>query len=294
MIASLINPWTISKICARSFEATTEVGFISGDRQLTASVPSGELWGSIKDILVYEEYEFLGSFRCANLRGGLVIDVGAQVGLYTLKTAPFAKRVISFEPSMKNFRYLKKNVERNSLLNVEINQRALWSSTGRVKFTNGGAGFVSDLVGARGDYEVETTTLEEVVANVGRVNLLKIDIEGAEYDVFRLCTESTLRQIERIVAEVHVYAADHPRKLEALILQLRDSGFSIAMQKIPFQNVIGGLTKPWQSALQSCNGKNIFLYRAFLSAVYGSIPIVKRLKGSTDIGTQSLLFAYRS
>jgi FkbM family methyltransferase len=293
-MVSGINPWAISKICAGSFGDTTEVEFVSGNRRLRASVPSGELWGSIKDILVYEEYELLKTFNCAKLDRGSVIDVGAQVGLFTLKAAPFARRVFSFEPGSRNFSFLTGNVKRNSLLNVQVYQKALWSSAGRVKFTDGGAGFVSELGGAGGDYEVETTTLDAVVAEVGKVDLLKIDIEGAEYDVFSSCSESTLRGIEKMVAEVHVFAPDHPRRLDGIMHQLRDSGFNISLRGTPFQSVATGVMKPWRSPLRSCNGRNVLLYRALLSAVYGATPVLGRVKGSIDIGTQSLLFAYRT
>jgi FkbM family methyltransferase len=294
LIMSHINPWAISKICAGSLADTTEVEFSSGERRLRASVPSGELWGSIKDILVYEEYELLRAFSCASLKGGSIVDVGAQVGLYTLKAAPFARRVFSFEPSSTNFGFLKRNVERNSLLNVQVHQTALWSSTGRVRFTDGGAGFVSELGGVGGDYEVDTTTLDAVVAEVGRVDLLKIDVEGAEYDVFPACSDSTLRRIEKIVAEVHVFAPDHLRRLDGILHQLKDSGFNVSIRDTPFQTVTNGVMKPWRSPLRSCNGKSAALYRALLSAVYGAAPVLKRVKASIDIGTQSLLFAYRT
>jgi hypothetical protein len=181
----------------------------------------------------------------------------------------------------------------NSLLNVHVHQEALWSSKGNVKFTEGGAGFVSDLGGAKGDYEVATTTLDAVVEEAGAVALVKMDIEGAEYDVFQGCRASTLRRIAKIVAEVHVFAQDHPKRLEAFVLQLKDSGFTVHIQGIPFQSTIVGMMKPWRCPLKSCNGKNAFLYRALLSAVYGAGPILGRLKGSIDIGTQYLLFAYR-
>jgi FkbM family methyltransferase len=244
--------------------------------------------------LVYEEYELFRAFSCANLKGGSVIDVGAQVGLFTLKAAPFAKHILSCEASSKNFPLLKANVERNSLRNVQVQHKALWSSTGRVRFTDGGAGFVSELLGKVGGYDVETTTLDAVVAEVGNVNLLKMDIEGAEYEVFRTCTKSTLQHIEKLVAEVHMFAPDHPKKLTGIMQQLRESGFSISMLKTPSQGIIDGLMKPWQSPLKSCNGKSVFLYRALLSAIYGATPILRNLKGSIEIGTESLLFAYRT
>jgi len=243
--------------------------------------------------LVYEEYELLGAFSCANLSGGVIIDVGAQVGLFTLKAAPFARRVFSYEPSSKNFPSLKKNVERNSLPNVQLHQKALWSSMGTVKFTDGGAGSVSGLGGMKGGYEVETTTLDAVVEEAGNVDLVKMDIEGAEYDVFSKCAASTLRRIARMVAEVHVFAPDHPKRLEGVVRQLEHSGFNVSLRSIPFQNAIVGFMKPWQNPLKSCNGRNAFLYRALLSAVYGATPILRRVKGSIDIGTQYLLFAQR-
>ena len=293
-VMASINPWSISRLCAGSFGGRTEIEFVSGGRRLTSTVPSGELWGSVKDILVFEEYELLGQFTCESLRGGIVVDIGAQVGLYTLKMSSFAEEVISFEPSLKNFRLLTANVERNSVLNVRLRQQALWSSKGRVKFTDGGAGFISELGGAPGDYEVETTTLDDVVAEFGRISLMKMDMEGAEYNVMSSSKESTLRQIDRIVAEVHIFAAGHLGELEGMIQKLRGAGFTLVIKPIPFQSVADGLLKPWRSSLQKCDGRSVPIYRAFLSVVYGATPIVKNLKGSIDTGTQSLLFAYRN
>ena len=292
-MTSPFNPWTISKLCAGSFGETAEVDFTSGGVRLTSTIPSGELWGSVKDILVFEEYELLPQFSCSKLTGGVVVDVGAQVGLYSLKTAPFADRVIAFEPSIKNFRMLKANVERSPFRNVRIRQQALWSSKGVVKFTDGGAGFVSELGGAPGDYDVETTTIEDVVTECGRIALLKMDMEGAEYSVMPVCSEAALRKIERIVAEVHVFAPDHAAKLQNLMRLLEDAGFSVVLKKLPFQNVAEGLFKPWSNSLGRCNGRSTVLYRLFLAAVYGATPLVRNLKGSMDIGSQSLLFAYR-
>ncbi len=292
-MTSPFNPWTISKLCAGSFGVTAEVEFKSGGFRVTSTIPSGELWGSVKDILVFEEYELLPRFSCSGLAGGVVVDVGAQVGLYSLKTAPFAERVVSFEPSIRNFRMLRANVERSPFRNVSIRQQALWSSTGAVKFTDGGAGFVSELGGARGDYDVETTTIDEVVTECGRVALLKMDMEGAEYNVMPVCSESALRRIDRIVAEVHVFAPDHPAELKNLIQRLESAGFTVVLKPLPFQTVLEGIVKPWRSPLAKCNGRSVALYRMLLSAVYGATPLVRNLKGSMDIGTQSLLFAYR-
>jgi len=211
MIASILNPWTISRVCAGSFGAITETEFVSGNRRLTASVHSEDLWIAIKDILVYEEYELMRPFRCANLNGGLVVDIGAQVGLYSLKAASFAGRVVSFEPSARNFPLLKANIRRNSLSNVGIHQQAVWSSRGNVKFTDRGSGYISMVGGAEGGYEVQTITLDDVIEKAGKVSLLKMDIEGAEYEVFSSCKKSSLDQVEKIVAEVHLHGPDHPR-----------------------------------------------------------------------------------
>jgi FkbM family methyltransferase len=126
--------------------------------------------------------------------GANVIDVGANNGLVTLN---LAKRVgtsghlISFEPDPGTFRRLERNVALNRSWSVALENMALGSTHGRVRWVsprsdNAGmnrmavSGEAADVFG-----EVEVTTLDRYLENrpVDRLDLIKIDVEGREADV---------------------------------------------------------------------------------------------------------------
>lgn len=122
----------------------------------------------------------------------VLFDIGANTGLYTL----FAARrcsdaaVVSFEPYPPNVRLLKRDIERNRLLNVDVRSEALSDSTGTVEFAQPeqeDAGYGSGSIEVRsGDshssVELPSKVGDELIANGGIPipNLIKIDVEGAE------------------------------------------------------------------------------------------------------------------
>ena len=293
-MALSVNPWRISRLLAGASRDECEIEFTSGNRRIRATVRSDELWGSIKDVLVFEEYELLPAFALPLTQGKIVVDAGANAGLYSLKAAPFAKRVVSFEPSLKNSRLLARNVEQNGVRNVSVEQKAVWSKQGEVRFTDRNVGVVSQLVQAAGDYSVPTVVLDDLVDELGNIGLLKMDIEGAEYEVLLSCSDSTLRRIENIAAEFHLYRPEHLQQLSSIAVKLSRAGFTVSNLSEPSMKQAHNALKPWRNSLLTCNGRRAFLYRAFLTGVYGGSPMLKGMKSSIDIGTQALVFAYRN
>ena len=122
--------------------------------------------------------------------GDIVIDVGANIGYYTLIFAQLvgkSGKVIAFEPESKNFEILKKNIEINNYDNVIVEQKIVSEKCGKMKL------YVSDsdIVGHRiqqmknlkNFIEVESVTLDDYMEKLHldkKVNFIKIDVEGAE------------------------------------------------------------------------------------------------------------------
>lgn len=133
----------------------------------------------------------MGLFRRCVKGGMVVVDVGANLGDFTLVAAravgPSGK-VVAFEPDPQNFGWLIKSVERNAFKNIEIRQEALSASEGVAPF------FLSDvsgwhtlkagqisLSGERAPITVRTRPLDTLTLD--RLDVVKIDVEGAEYEV---------------------------------------------------------------------------------------------------------------
>lgn len=137
-----------------------------------------------------------------------IIDCGANVGLGVIffKEQYPRSRVIAFEPERTIFSYLKKNVENLQLEGVELINKAVWSRNELLLFNNEGAdasrlaAFENKDGGFSSSYEVEAVRLSEFIDQ--EVDLLKIDIEGAELEVIREI-EPKLRRVRHIFIEYH-------------------------------------------------------------------------------------------
>jgi len=130
------------------------------------------------------------SFLSRNLRpAGTVIDVGANFGVLTILIGALSpsSTVYAFEPHPRTFDSLKRNVSDNRLAHrVHCIQSALSTSIGTVAFADGAAPATNRIVrGSDQSIEVPVTTIDTFcqARNLGTIDFLKIDVEGAELDV---------------------------------------------------------------------------------------------------------------
>jgi FkbM family methyltransferase len=152
---------------------------------------------------VFREYEPLTrNFFLGFLRPDMVvIDVGAHIGYFTLLAARAVGatgKVYSLEPYCETYRYLRENVARNGLANVVVFDKAAGASQRLRSFHITGSsdsnGFYSHpLADTVAVTEVEETPLDLLVRR--RVDAVKIDVEGAEFEV--------LAGMRRILSENH-------------------------------------------------------------------------------------------
>jgi FkbM family methyltransferase len=120
----------------------------------------------------------------------VVVDVGANVGMYTLIAARAvgqSGRVIAFEPTPRTFAILKDNIQINGLLEtgrVELHDVAITDRMGTARFGVHAANSGHNTLFPEGDdvrvIDVPTTSLDIVLADEARVDVVKIDAEGAE------------------------------------------------------------------------------------------------------------------
>jgi len=141
----------------------------------------------------------------------VVVDIGAHVGLFSyvlLRDHPC--RVVAFEPFKENFACLEHNLKRFDGTRVGIFNIAVGAERGKVQLeipesTNRTHDAI--LTVAEGDEPglIDMIPLDEVfaVAGTDRIALLKMDIEGSEYDAFKEASPSCLRGFEKIAMEYH-------------------------------------------------------------------------------------------
>lgn len=131
-----------------------------------------------------------------------MIDAGAFIGdtsAYFLSRFPDL-RVWALEPNPSNFALACTNLARYGD-RARVLPLALCAHEGTVHFSGDGpGGSISE-----GGYEVEATTIPALLAQIprGRVDLLKMDIEGAEMAVFAAGSENWLPKVDLIIVELH-------------------------------------------------------------------------------------------
>jgi FkbM family methyltransferase len=162
-------------------------------------------------IYFWGEYDAeMSAFLLNHCREGMVcVDAGACHGFFSLlmaRSVGSEGRVYTFEPLPANFQRVQENLALNGLTNVTVSPTALSDSCGTACFqapddrfglftdehhrrrtgNNPGSGFLTGAAG-QGTLEVRQETLDDFVRRnqVGRLDLLKIDVEGAELALLR-------------------------------------------------------------------------------------------------------------
>jgi FkbM family methyltransferase len=140
----------------------------------------------------FEPAELAAALACVG-PGDTVIDVGANIGLFTVPLALAAGSggsVVAIEPLPNNVRRLRANLSRNGLDAVRVVEAAVGKADGRATLHTAGDpafGSLREIVKhtRSGDLDVELRSLDSLWGELGRpaVALVKIDVEGAELDV---------------------------------------------------------------------------------------------------------------
>lgn len=161
----------------------------------------------------------------------LIIDCGANVGISVMHQRwrhPQA-RIIAFEPDEAVFACLHRNLSTNGITDIECHRQAVWVHGDGVSFGREGADGGS-ILRAEDAVHVPSVRLRDVLLAHDTVDLLKIDIEGAETDVLLDCGDA-LSRVMRLYVEYHSFR-DRPQRLHELLALLSAQGFRYYLHRI--------------------------------------------------------------
>lgn len=185
-----------------------------------------EIW-SVKEVFADRFYTRYGY---AVEPGWTVVDIGAAIGEFTIFAALVPRtRVLAFEPSTPSAAVLAVNLRLNQIQNVVVERVAVGTDFGRLELdTSGnplqmGTGKSGTLTYSE---PVDVVPLSSVLEQAGgSIDLLKLDCEGAEYDILVKSPPGVLDHVERIVLEYHDPEATG-RQLD-LAAHLTAAGFEV-------------------------------------------------------------------
>lgn len=184
--------------------------------------PGTEDASTVVHTIVREEY---GDF-VPSKEPMVMIDAGAYIGdtsAYFLSRFKSLK-IVALEPSRETYEAAKANLalygDRVSLLN-----KGLAATTGKIRFSgNTTAASISDS----GEQEIDCISILDVMAtnNFDRIDILKMDIEGAETEIFRTDIDKWLPLVDNVLIELH-----GPECEQVVLGALRAANFDIRQHR---------------------------------------------------------------
>ena len=188
-----------------------------------------------------------------------VIDIGANTGIFSLFAAHNAPagKIIAIEPT-SIIECLELSIKENNLSNIEVIKAAIGKDGEKLELTtfplfnilnhqkNVQQPWFTRLIvfiniilfyrhllkySEQENEIVSCISLDKIIEkmNIAKIDFLKIDCEGAEYDLFRTLSDNSFSKIEKIILEFHHFRKDHHYNELVEILELK--GFKVQVIK---------------------------------------------------------------
>jgi len=208
-------------------------GFVTAGRWQLHYLDATSLLSAF-DVIVVKRWN---DFLCEK-KAPVILDGGANIGISAIHYKQlFPDAVVtSFEPDPRACDVLRRNLAANNVHDVEIVEKALWTSKGRASFFSEGADAnrvvrehdaIERLTSPSAKHcDVETVRLADYLAST-RFDLVKLDIESAEAEVIVDCGE-TLRNVNNLVIEFHL-TNSKPHELARTLQTLAEQDFHVSV-----------------------------------------------------------------
>ena len=217
---------------------------------------------------------------------GLIVDVGANTGIYGLYSAARGCRVVMFDPQPQCQRAIMAALDANNFYEprVRLVPFAVTENKMEIKVTNQSQCLTSlslasklnarhskQLAGAVW-YPVPTVRLDEVLANDGVIDLIKIDVEGAEYTVLKSAWNLfKTHKIKAMVIEVSPLWWDQFQVTKGQMAGLFEGLWDLGYKNMMVLEAVHGSKKPKQLTERWMVSEFIFSYPHKQVDVYAAL-----------------------
>jgi FkbM family methyltransferase len=170
-----------------------------------------------------------------------IIDIGANIGyfsIYISSKLPKAK-IIAFEPVPSNYKLLQHHKTINNLDSLTLDNRAVMGDKASIELGYNdsikfqiGASMLSREMFTK-SIQVEAISIPDIFKEykIDHLDLLKIDCEGAEYNILFNCPKQYYQKIKKIAIEVHSWVPETEGSIKKLTDFLRGHGFKVKNKK---------------------------------------------------------------
>jgi FkbM family methyltransferase len=230
-----------------TFEERRGLTFICREGTVDIHEVDGLDWWPLQHALAKAEHSQCG------IESGVCVDVGAHIGTFTVryKDRYPKSKVIAIEPCKESFQLLQKNIELNRVDMVIPLQAALGSIIGPRYLYSSKENWMHSVVKINTNISSEKETVIGMylgwlveIFQLNRISFLKLNCEGAEFEILECIEEDFLRKIDAIYAELHYDCIEVSiERRNGIYTKLIESGMSVELIR---SNVdIGENKKEW-------------------------------------------------
>lgn len=162
----------------------------------------------------------------------LILDIGAHLGFFSIYAKTINKDIpiTAFEPDERNFDLLKENLKLNHIKNITVKRVAVSNTIQKQSLyisadSHNHSLLQSANVEQNNTKVVDTTTLDKILAWTPVCDLVKMDCEGAEFEIIKNLTPETFKKIKTFYVEYHEFG-DNLKK-ENLSEVFRKNNFNV-------------------------------------------------------------------
>lgn len=194
---------------------------------------------------IFKEREYRVAEEMMKTAVDPILDVGAHSGMFTMYARSInpTVRIIDVEPEPNNVELLRRHILENRVQNIEVIEAALSGDSGRRKLLVSEDSHNHRLLPADDKgvspnaLTVEALSLPDLLKKciISAIGLLKMDIEGSEFEVFSALTADDLSKIKAVLLEYHNTILPQQEIEE----KLRENGFSVQRFPSRFEKTMG-------------------------------------------------------
>jgi FkbM family methyltransferase len=213
-----------------------------------------KFYGELRSLIEWEVY-FFGTYDrhgldltkaiLSNIENPVCLDIGANVGVYSLFMANIAATVHSFEPLPRNYTILKKNVMLNNLTNIVIHTYGLSNEEKLDYFyvnkdVNYGAGSFDaghQDVSNSSEIKLQLKVGDNELSGFEKIDFIKMDIEGFEYQAIQGLRETLEKHRPILIMEYNRITRKNFNSYSSMLASLPKDYKIVATELYKYPNI---------------------------------------------------------
>ncbi len=213
------------------------------------------------------EYRLLQRIKSQLPTNYVYVDTGANMGTLIWQLADNCKQIYAFEPMPKLAKIINDSAEYNKFNKLSLQAKAVGSKPGKVQMVdNDNSAVLNDSSDEKG-IAIEVTTLDIELKDVAKIDFIKIDVEGFEWEVLQGAGEVLKKHKPVLLVELHtLYLKNYGIDYRYVLDLIEEKGYKISYYSFLEETRMNRLSRLLSRYFPN-NGKRFFTKDAFIKDV---------------------------